>query len=275
MQAEYSVLMPLWYKEKNEYIRQSLESMLQQTVAPTEIVLVVDHKLLPETESLLIELQTEYPYTQIHKAEKFDLDGKGLGEILAYGVLKCKCEFIARMDTDDIAFKDRCQRELDILISDPSIAIVGGGLQKFTTTPEEIDGYRIPPEQGKKLMEYSKYRNPFNHPTVMFRRQVILQVGNYSALKECEDYELWYRVLKNGYHGYNIQSPVLHYRAGTDMLKRRKNKRFFHQSVKLVLDMKREKYINFLEMSVALGMQVIRFYAPFQINKIVYKYVRS
>lgn len=275
MQPQYSVLMPLWYLEKNEYIYQSLKSVLQQTVSPTEIVLVVDHPLLPETEELLAQLQKQHPDTQIRKMENFDLLGKGLGAVLAFGVLQCQYEFVARMDTDDICFLDRCEKELDILMKFPSVAIVGGGLEKFSVVPEQVDGYRFPPEKGRNLIQYSKYRNPFNHPTVMFRRDVILQVGNYSPLKECEDYELWYRVLKNGYEGYNLQHPVLHYRAGTDMLKRRKNKRFFRQSVELVLEMKRDRYINWLEMIAALGMQAVRFYAPFGLNKIVYKYVRS
>lgn len=275
MQPQYSVLMPLWYLEKNEYIYQSLKSVLQQTVSPTEIVLVVDHPLLPETEELLAQLQKQHPETRIRKMENFDLLGKGLGAVLAFGVLQCQYEFVARMDTDDICFLDRCEKELDILMKFPSVAIVGGGLEKFSVVPEQVDGYRFPPEKGRNLIQYSKYRNPFNHPTVMFRRDVILQVGNYSPLKECEDYELWYRVLKNGYEGYNLQHPVLHYRAGTDMLKRRKNKRFFRQSVELVLEMKRDRYINWLEMIAALGMQAVRFYAPFGLNKIVYKYVRS
>lgn len=275
MQQKYSVLMPLWYLEKKEYIHQSLESVLQQTIPPSEIVLVVDHPLLPETEEFLIEIQNQYPDIPLRKIENFDLFGKGLGAVLGFGVFQCQYDFIARMDTDDICFPDRCEKELEILRKYPSVAIVGGGLEKFTVIPEQVDGYRFPPEKGKHLIQYSKYRNPFNHPTVMFRKQVILQVGNYSPLKECEDYELWYRVLKNGYQGYNLQFPVLHYRAGTDMLKRRKNKQFFHQSVQLVLEMKRDRYINWLEMITALGMQTIRFYAPFGLNKIVYKYVRS
>ena len=100
-------------------------------------------------------------------------------------------------------------------------------------------------------------------------------MGNYAPIRECEDYELWYRVLKNNYLGYNLQYPVLHYRAGTDMLKRRKNSAFFHQSLTLILTMYREHYINLFELIAAFSMQIIRYYAPFQINKIVYKYVRT
>ena len=272
---KYSVLMPLWYKEKTEYLEKSLESMLTQTVKPSEIVMIADHELFGETQNLLRKIQEKFSDIPIRIIRKDELFGKGLGAILAYGVTQCQYPLIARMDTDDIAFPERCERELEILANQPDISVVGGGLEKFSSSPTQVEGLRIPPEKGRKLNQYSKFRNPFNHPTVMFRKEVILKVGNYAPIRECEDYELWYRVLKNNYLGYNLQYPVLHYRAGTDMLKRRKNSAFFHQSLTLILTMYREHYINLFELIAAFSMQIIRYYAPFQINKIVYKYVRT
>lgn len=270
----YSVLMPLWYKEKIEYLRASLESMLNQTVVPAEIVMVTEHELPKEMGKLLESLQAEHPYTQLNILMNAELEEKGLGTILAYGLRRCQNDIVARMDTDDISMLDRCERELQILSSHPEIAVVGGGIQKFTDDPEVADGYRIPPRDGKKLIHYSKYRCPFNHPTVMYRKKVILEVGNYSKLKECEDYDLWYRVLKNGYQGYNIQEPVLHYRAGDDMLKRRKNKSFYNQSMVLIKRMWHDHYTNWAEALLAAGMQAIRYYFPFSLNRFVYKHIR-
>ena len=109
----------------------------------------------------------------------------------------------------------------------------------------------------------------------MFRKEVILQVGNYPELKEGEDYDLWYRVLKNGYQGYNLQMPVLHYRSGKEMLRRRKNKRFYRQSLALVRQMRKDRYINTAEAVLAAGMHTVRYYSPFALNEFVYRYVRS
>lgn len=271
----YSILMPLWYKEKAEYLTSSLESMLSQSAPPAEIVMVTEHELTKEIEELLDSLRQKYPEIPLLVVLNESLAGKGLGAILAYGVTACHYDIIARMDTDDISFPDRCERELEILSKHSDITIVGGGLQKFSENPEQADGYRIPPEKGKQLRQYSKFRNPFNHPTVMFRKEVIIKVGNYSPIKECEDYELWYRVLKSGYQGYNIQEPVLYYRAGMDMLKRRKNKRFYLQSLELVKRMRRDCYINWMEAFFAMGMQVIRYHSPFILNRVVYKYVSN
>lgn len=272
---QYSVLMPLWYKEKTEYLAASLESMLSQTVPPVEIAMITEHKLTKETEELLDSLRKRNPEVSLLVVLNESLAEKGLGTILAYGVTACHCDIIARMDTDDISFPNRCEKELEILMKHPDITIVGGGLQKFTDNPEQADGYRIPPEKGKQLRQYSKFRNPFNHPTVMFRKEAILKVGNYSPIKECEDYELWYRVLKSGYQGYNIQEPVLYYRAGMDMLKRRKNKTFYLQSLELVKRMRSDCYINWMEALLATTMQRMRFYFPFALNRFVYKHVRS
>lgn len=125
------------------------------------------------------------------------------------------------------------------------------------------------PEKGRKLNQYSKFRNPFNHPTVMFRKEVILKVGNYTPIRECEDYELWYRSFENNYLGYNLQYPVLHYRASTDALKEEKI-HFFHQSRLFYFnDVSGTFILNLFELIAAFSMQIIRYYAPFQINKMV------
>lgn len=273
--CNYSVLMPLWHKERTDYLDASLESILTQTVPPAEIVLITEYEPSDEIRELLEEKQQRYKYIPLRVIKNHELAGKGLGAVLAFGVEQCRYDIIARMDTDDISFPERCEKELNVLLDKPQIAIVGGGLEKFSDDPDVIEGYRIPPEAGKKLRWYSKFRSPFNHPTVMFRKKVILQVGNYSELKEGEDYDLWYRVLKNGYQGYNLQTPILHYRSGTGMLRRRKNKRFYFQSLALVRQMRKDRYINMPEAALAVGMHTIRYYAPFALNEFVYKHVRN
>ena len=273
--CDYSVLMPLWYKESTDYLNASLESMLTQTVLPAEIVLITEYEPSSAITELLEKKQGRYGSIPLRVIRNPDLAGKGLGAVLAFGVENCRYDIIARMDTDDISFPERCEKELEVLLDNPQIAIVGGGLEKFSDDPDVREGYRMPPEMGKKLIWYSKFRSPFNHPTVMFRKEVILQVGNYPELKEGEDYDLWYRVLKNGYQGYNLQMPVLHYRSGKEMLRRRKNKRFYRQSLALVRQMRKDRYINTAEAVLAAGMHTVRYYSPFALNEFVYRYVRS
>lgn len=273
--CDYSVLMPLWYKERTDYLTASLDSMLTQTVQPAEIVLVTEYEPSDEIKGLLEKMQERYTLIPFRVIRDPGLTGKGLGAILACGVRNCRYDIIARMDTDDISFPERCEKELEVLLGNPQVVIVGGGMEKFSNDPNVREGYRMPPEMGKKLRWYSKFRSPFNHSTVMFRKEAILQVGNYAELKEGEDYDLWYRVLKNGYQGYNLQIPVLHYRSGKEMLRRRKNKRFYCQCLALVKQMRRDRYINTVEAVLAVGMHTVRYYSPFVLNELVYKYVRS
>ena len=147
--CDYSVLMPLWYKESTDYLNASLESMLTQTVLPAEIVLITEYEPSSEITELLEKKQGRYGSIPLRVIRNPDLAGKGLGAVLAFGVENCRYDIIARMDTDDISFPERCEKELEILLANPQIAIVGGGLEKFSDDPDVREGYRMPPEMGK------------------------------------------------------------------------------------------------------------------------------
>ena len=97
----FSVLMSLYIKEKAEYFDKCMQSMLSQTVMPTEIVIVFDGPVSDELRSVVEKYKEQKP-GWINTIE--NKRNKGLGLALADGVPACKYELIARMDTDDIAF---------------------------------------------------------------------------------------------------------------------------------------------------------------------------
>ncbi len=113
---KYSVLMSLYKKEHPEYLRLALDSMLNQTVKPDEIVLVEDGPLTPELYAIL----DEYPMLHRVKNEK----NLGLGLALNEGLKVCRNELVARMDTDDISKPDRCEKQLRRFEEKPELAIV-------------------------------------------------------------------------------------------------------------------------------------------------------
>ena len=116
--------------------------------------------------------------------------------------------------------------------------------QKATTDPNTVDTKRVPPETHAEIVEFARKRNPFNHPCVMYKKSAVEAVGSYQDFYLLEDYYLWLRMLMAGYQGYNIQEPLLHMRAGSDMYKRRAGWKYVKTQKRLFKFMKDSRFIG-------------------------------
>lgn len=263
---KYSVLMPLWYKEDLKYLEQSLTSMAMQTAKPDEIVMIQDHGITQEMSSLITKISDQH-HVEINIYQNFDLDGKGLSAILSYGVHKCRNELIARMDTDDIAFPVRCEKELEVFQRYPHMALVGGWITEFADSTDNVSGIRRVPEYKPEIIKFSKLRCPFNHPSVMFKKSVILEVGNYDdKIRKAEDYDLWYRVLKSENDVYNIQESLLWFRSGKEQNKRRKDKAHYQARIDVKRKMLSDCYLKRSEYLFIVLIEAINHYLPSNIS---------
>ena len=110
------------------------------------------------------------------------------------------------MDTDDICREDRFEKQLRYLLENESVTVVGSCTAEFIENIEDIVSYRIVPETSEEIVQFSKRRSPFNHPTIMFRKSHIVEVGGYRTFKKSQDFDLFIRLLTKGYKGYNFQS---------------------------------------------------------------------
>ena len=222
---QYSVLMSVYAKEIPDYLILSIDSMFRQTIAPDEFVLVCDGPLTPELDAVVERFAQQYPSSfRILRLER----NKGLGLALQAGVNACRNNLIARMDSDDIAFPDRCEKQLAVFEKYP-VDIVGGTVLEFDLIPSSIYARRITPQMHHEILRFAKKRNPFNHPSVMFRKDAIIAAGNYQDITLFEDYHLWLRVLRNGGQCYNIPDPLVNMRAGKSMYTRRGGAEYFRK----------------------------------------------
>ena len=160
----FSLLISIYSKESPIYFRQSLESIINQSLIPNEIVLIKDGPLTEELENVLNEYDENYP--NLFKIIALPVN-KGLGNALSIGVLECSNDLIARMDTDDICVFNLFEKQIDFLINNPNIDLVGTNVEEFNVEPGDLKRYRKMPEKGVALKKYSRFRNPVNHPTVM------------------------------------------------------------------------------------------------------------
>lgn len=215
---KFTVLMSVYYKEKAEYLQLALASIINQTVKPSEIVLVQDGKLTNELQAVITEHLQKYP--DIFKTYTLQ-QNQGLGKALNFGMQKCSNELIARMDTDDIAEPNRFELQIKEFAQDKELMLCGGQIAEFVNKSTEITGYRNVPLKHNEILSFAKKRNPFNHMTVMFKKQAVQNVGGYADMPYFEDYWLWSRILKSGYKTKNIDQVLVRVRAGQDMIARR------------------------------------------------------
>ena len=237
----YSVLMSVYYREKPEFLNQAIESIQSQTLPTDDFVLVCDGPLNEELDSIIAVKQREMG-TSLNVV-RLAKNG-GLGNSLNEGIKHCKNELVARMDSDDIAYPDRCEKQLAVFDIHPEVSICSGIVEEFTTNPQVVDTKRVPPETNEEIIEFAKKRNPFNHPCVMYKKTAVEAVGSYRDFYLLEDYYLWLRMLMAGYQGYNIQEPLLHMRAGSDMYKRRAGWKYAKTQVRLFRYMRNQGFIG-------------------------------
>lgn len=216
--VKYSVLMSVYAKEKAEYLRIAMDSMWSQTVKTDDFVLVCDGPLNSELDAVIAEMQSAHP-EELHVV-RLEKNG-GLGKALNVGLKRCKNELIARMDSDDISRQDRCEKQLTVFRGCPELAIVGGIVEEFKLSPDAAGPRRVVPERQEEIIAFAKNRNPFNHPSVMYKKSAVEAVEGYKDFYLLEDYYLWVRMLSKGFAGYNIQEPLLKMRSGSALYTRR------------------------------------------------------
>lgn len=221
---KFSVLMSLYIKERTDYFEECMQSMLRQTVLPTEIVIVFDGPISNELEKIVNRYKIENPgWIKIIKNE----NNKGLGLALADGVPACTYELIARMDTDDIAREDRFEKQLNLFMEDPNLDICGSHIIEFEGCIDNVLSKRRVPINHKDIAEYQKQRSAFNHMTVMYKKSSILNAGNYEHCPLMEDDMMWVRLLISGAKCANIDDYLVYARTGTAMIERRGGWKYF------------------------------------------------
>lgn len=267
-QAKYSVLMSLYIKEDPAFLRQAVDSILNQTAKPHEIVIVQDGPLTEELYAVVEEyVQAEPELFHIVKSEK----NIGLGLALNLGLKECRNELVARMDTDDIAKPQRCEKQLKAFEEDPGLAIVGAYVDEFHDTPEQVVSTRAVPQTHEEIYQFAKKRSAFNHPAVMYRKSKVLEFSGYSDLRRNQDVDLFGRMLFGGCKARNIGESLLWFRSNDALARRRKsweNTKSYIDTIKRFWKM---GYASFTDYMIVAAAQTVMFLLPVKLQHWVYK----
>lgn len=263
----YSVLQTVYKSDEPNAFRLSLESMIAQTVQPEEIVLVKDGPVPAALQSVIDELDGRYPRLIVQvQLEK----NVGLGLALNEGLKHCKNELVARMDSDDISLPERCEKQLQMFEKNPELDIVGCPVKEFVGTPDNVVGVRDVPLENQAIHEYAKRRDPFNHPTVMYRKSKVLECGPYGNYRKNQDTALWIDMLGKGCKAANCPEYLFMFRFDENTYKKRKS----WTNTKLLIQIRKKAYKSgfgsFWDYAFVSVAQLGVFILPAAVQKFVY-----
>ncbi|MFI3322209.1 MAG: glycosyltransferase [Rikenellaceae bacterium] len=266
---KFSVLISVYHKEKPSYLKAALESIYDwQTVRPDEIVIVKDGYLGWELDMVCDDFFDQYP--SVVKIIEIN-ENVGLGIALHIGLKHCSYNLVARMDSDDISFPYRFELQLHRFESDSSLSIVGGWINEFSAISEIVEGQRRVPQSDEELTIFMKNKSPFNHMTVMFKKDDVLRAGSYERFYLLEDYWLWGRMKFFGMKFYNIQRPLVKVRGGIDMIARRGGVKYALSEVRLQYNFYRLKIISLPKMLKNIFLRFLIRIAPTKVRSYLYR----
>ena len=238
---EFSVLMPIYYKENPEYFDIALESVVNQTLMPNEIVIVKDGALTKELDAVIEKYISKYP--QLFNIVALD-ENVGQGKARNAGLMACKHNIVALMDSDDIARNDRFEIQIKYMEQNPDVDVVGSYITEFENDPNITESIKAVPLTHEAIYNFGKWRSPMNNMTVVYKKGKVFEVGAYNSFNFGEDYLLFAKMLMNGSKFYNFEECLVNARAGSRMLAKRVGWNKIKQEFLLFYEFRKMGYIN-------------------------------
>lgn len=270
---KYSVLMSVYYKENASWFDQALESIINQTIFPDEIVLVEDGKLTKELYNVVDKYVRKYPLLfNIIEIKK----NVGLGLALKQGILCCKNELVVRMDSDDYSVNDRCEKLLEVFKKDYSYDVVGSFEAEFENDIKNVVAMHKVPETSSEISNFMRRRCALLHPTVMYKKSAVIKAGNYQNVILYEDYDLFMRmVCEYDAKCFNIQDSLYYIRITPDFFKRRGGIKYMITVLKFKNMQRKKGYMSIKDFIISAGGQAFVCLMPNEFRRLFYmKFLR-
>lgn len=265
--TKFSVSMCVYIKDNPEWFKTAVESILNQTVKPSEVVLVVDGPVNAQLDAVI----THYENNPIFRVVRLS-ENVGHGKARRAGLTHCRYELVALMDADDISASNRFEKQLEMFEADESLAIVGSNITEFVEEPDNVVGARVVETDDAAIKADMKARCPMNQVTVMFRKSAVDKVGGYVDWFNEEDYYLWLRMYLDGARFANLPDYLVNVRVGKEMYQRRGGKKYFLSEAKLQKYMYDNKVIGFVDFIINVGKRfIVQIVLPNKLRSWVFK----
>jgi len=208
--ATVSIIMP--YRDVSTTLRESVESILAQTFTDYELIAINDHSQ-DDSEQIMASWRDD-------RFRLFNNPGRGLVDALNFGLQQACAPWIARMDADDVMYPDKLERQWQQIQEHPQIDVISCQSRLFPEA-EITDGFHEYIRWQNHVLTHEDFHNqcyvemPLTNPTVMFRKSIVDDIGDYRKGNVPEDYEFWLRSLHAGYHFEKIPQILFDWRDST------------------------------------------------------------
>jgi len=267
MFEKISVIMSVYKKDNPDHFSSAVLSLLNQTYMPEEIIIVVDGDVNQEINSQL----NNYSQNSIVKIIRLDKN-KGLANALNVGIKNANFPLIARMDSDDICFNNRFEKQIKA-INEFDLDIVGGQIIEFGKDINDVISKRIVPCEHSEIIKMLKFRSPFSHPTILFKKEVFDILQGYDTSIFPEDYDFFVRAYLKRFKFGNIPDEVLWFRLGenrSDAIKRRWGVNYAINEFNLYKKFLNINFYNYFEFFKIVFLKIPIRLLPFFMFKFVY-----
>lgn len=223
----FTVLMAVWRGDDPWFFEQAVRSVFENTLSPDEFVLVVDGSVLMPLAATIEKLKSEFGLNVLYLPENV-----GLARALNEGLKRVRTNWVVRADADDFNLPHRFEHLARAVNCKVPSDLLGSAIREV-----ELDGtkqaLRRTPSTHEEIVKYIKYRNPFNHMTVAYRRELALSCGGYPEIHLKEDYALWALMLHRGAVTTNLNEALVYANTGHEMYKRRGGWRYACAEIQL------------------------------------------
>lgn len=269
---KFSVLMSIYAGDVCNSVRRALKSIWDdQLVQPSEIVIVIDGPIPDKLDTVVANFQSVVGQGVV-KLVRLGTN-VGLAKALNEGLHYCSTELVARMDSDDVSLPHRFKAQIDFMIANPAVDVVGALIEEVHPGGRTSQVRKVPlSHNGIRL--FARRRDPVSHPVVMFRRSAVLSCGGYPEFRRAQDYALWGRMLLDGYCFANINQVLLQMQFDPRATRKR-GLNHLESEVQVFWYLYRIRFYSVLDLIAMVTTRVVLRSVPPRVRSVLYATLRK
>jgi glycosyltransferase involved in cell wall biosynthesis len=261
----FSTIMAVYHANDCEEFKAAVESVFDQSVPPSELIISVDGPVGENLERELAALEL------LQNIRVLRLDKNiGPGGSRHAAIQAAKQDIVAVMDADDLCAPNRFELQLQLLES-TGADVVGGFIEEFDQIPGDSGRIRTVPLEHTAIIRRGHWNQPMNHVTIMFRKSVYEKVGGYHTIRCVEDYDLFHRMFVAGVRFANTPEVLVYVRCGTAVLSRRRGVSYLSAELALLRRMLCSGFISKPQWIVNSSIRILVRLMPSSIIRLLYK----